>query len=284
MSKKNPNIFISLVSLVVFAVSFFLFSNVLFAQGATNSFTYTPMESIPGQATTPSDFYDYISAVYKFGIGAVGIAALLMITIGGYMYITSAGNTSLMDSAKGVITDAIVGVLLAMGAYLLLYIINPELVQLRRMSTNSTSSTTAATTTSATTTIKDGMTCPTGKCSQIDSAVKNNSEGIAPVILKSLFIGGEGCNNAKSTSSACGYSQVLYKYRKSVCGLTGSEAETCQAVQADTQLDINCGAKLVKEQYGRCGGGKDIVKIAQCYGDQTQSYINKVSAYYATCK
>ena len=92
------------------------------------TYTYTPMEQIPGFSAT-GDFPTYITNLYKFGLWTIGLAALLMISIGGFMYITSAGNNALMGKAKGIITDAIIGVLLAMVTYLLLYTINPDLVK-----------------------------------------------------------------------------------------------------------------------------------------------------------
>ena len=46
------------------------------------------------------------------------------------MYITSAGNTSAAGTAKKVITDALLGLVAAFLAYLLLYVINPDLVNL----------------------------------------------------------------------------------------------------------------------------------------------------------
>ncbi|MFA6973948.1 MAG: hypothetical protein WC238_04415 [Parcubacteria group bacterium] len=101
------------------------------SETSNSPFDYQPLENIPGfESEMSGDFYVYISLVYKFGIWAVGIAALLMISIGGYMYVTSAGNNSSMEKAKGVITDAVVGLILALTSYLLLYIINPDLVKI----------------------------------------------------------------------------------------------------------------------------------------------------------
>jgi hypothetical protein len=48
--------------------------------------------------------------------------------VGGYMYITSAGNSASTGKAKETITDAIIGLLLALTSWLLLYTINPDLV------------------------------------------------------------------------------------------------------------------------------------------------------------
>lgn len=118
-------------SCLVLGLFFFLSTAAPTLATAPQTFNYTPMEQIPGYGA-PSDFFDYIAVLYRFGIGAVGIAALIMLAIGGFMYITSAGNNASMEKAKGVITDAIVGLLLAVSAYILLYTINPDLVKLKR--------------------------------------------------------------------------------------------------------------------------------------------------------
>lgn len=102
----------------------------------SGNFNYIPLEKIPGSdaaTSTTIDFYSYVSAVYKFGIWAVGIVAMFMIIWGGYTYITSAGNNSQMETAKRIITDAIVGLILALVSYLLLYIINPDLVKMKKL-------------------------------------------------------------------------------------------------------------------------------------------------------
>jgi len=99
----------------------------LFSEATMN---YTPMEQIPGSTTTSStDWCTYLSYIYKFGLWAVGIAALLMISIGGFMYISSAGNNASMEKAKGVITDAVAGLVVALSAWILLNTINPNLVK-----------------------------------------------------------------------------------------------------------------------------------------------------------
>ncbi len=105
------------------------------SDSTSGSFDYRIMEQIPGLAKAGSqiDFYTYVSYVYKFGIGAVGICAMLMIIIGGYMYMAAAGNNASMENAKGVITDAVVGLILAFASYLILYVINPDLVRIKKM-------------------------------------------------------------------------------------------------------------------------------------------------------
>ena len=262
-----------------------LFSAILFLPIlAMASFNYTPMEQIPGFATS-GEFCSYISAVYKFGIWAVGISAMLMIIIGGYMYMMSAGNTASTGKAKGVITDAIVGLILALTSYLLLYTINPNLLTCKIIGAGTVSSGGGAATTPGQPTTGGGgggKTCTDGKCANVAAACQANKLGVEPAKLQSLLIAGEGCNKSQpKTSSACGYSQVLAKYRKTVCGLTGSDDDTCKAVQNDIDKDIACGAKMVIESSNK---GSDMASIAKRYGDGTQAYLDKVVNYYNTCK
>ena len=61
--------------------------------------------------------------------GQWALPLFFMIMVGGFMYITSAGNQATMGKAKGYITDAIIGLIMAMAAYLLLYEINPDLLK-----------------------------------------------------------------------------------------------------------------------------------------------------------
>jgi hypothetical protein len=130
MTKKfRAKLFACLILLFIFIFPFLIVS-------AAPNLNYTPMEKIPGMTTTTeydtnADFATFISNVYKFGIWVVGICALIMIVIGGYMYAASGGNNASMEKAKGFITDAIVGLILALLAYLILYIINPELVRIK---------------------------------------------------------------------------------------------------------------------------------------------------------
>jgi hypothetical protein len=93
-------------------------------------YTYTPMERIPGFESAATDFPNFLLSLYKFSIWIIGICALLMVTVGGFMYLVSAGNTSKMDTAKTLIKDAILGLIIALGAYFLLFTINPDLVNL----------------------------------------------------------------------------------------------------------------------------------------------------------
>jgi len=60
-----------------------------------------------------------------------GLAAFGMIVYGGLRYTLSAGNIGSQEDAKEQITQAIVGLILLFGAYLILYTINPDLITLQ---------------------------------------------------------------------------------------------------------------------------------------------------------
>lgn len=181
---------------------FLIFSFLLPVFAFATSYDYTPMENIPGFSKS-GDFVAYILSIYKFGIWAIGIAALLMIMIGGFMYITSAGNNASMEKARGIITDAIIGILMALTAWLLLYIINPELVKMKTISLSGTG--TGGTGSSATGTLATGCNNYASTFSSVSGGDKN---------LECLLIGianqESGCNpNLTSSQGACGMMQFL---------------------------------------------------------------------------
>lgn len=99
------------------------------AGGAMN---YTLMEKVPGTGDlSGADLSTYIRSLYNIALIIVTLSAVLMLSIGGFMYLTSAGNTAAMGSAKEVITDSIIGLVIALCAWLILYVINPDLVDIR---------------------------------------------------------------------------------------------------------------------------------------------------------
>lgn len=74
---------------------------------------------------------EYITGLYRYGIGVIGIIAVLGIAIGGLLYVLSGGNSGRIAKAKGWIRDSLLGLAIAMGSYLILATINKELVMFR---------------------------------------------------------------------------------------------------------------------------------------------------------
>ena len=93
--------------------------------------TYNPIEPLPGttiSSTGDVTLSSYLEGVYKLLVGLAGVFAVLMIVIGGLQFIAGADNPSMRSAARQRIVNAIFGLFLAMGSWLILYIINPNLV------------------------------------------------------------------------------------------------------------------------------------------------------------
>lgn len=84
-----------------------------------------------GQIPAGSEFPDYIKYLFLFGLGLITIIALAQMMIGGLKYILAAGNVSTTEDAKKQIQQALIGMAVLLLSYLLLNIINPDLVSLR---------------------------------------------------------------------------------------------------------------------------------------------------------
>ncbi len=70
----------------------------------------------------------YIAGVYNFGLMVAGFLAMVMIMIGGFMYIAAGGNQTIIGKAKERIFNAIIGLIILLLSYTILNTINPDLV------------------------------------------------------------------------------------------------------------------------------------------------------------
>lgn len=72
----------------------------------------------------------YIVVAYQWVIGFAMILAVLMLTFAGLVWMTAHGDISQVKKAHRIIRNALIGLSLAIGSYLFLYILNPDLVKL----------------------------------------------------------------------------------------------------------------------------------------------------------
>ncbi len=88
-------------------------------------------EAIPGleflRINRGAPIQDVIEQIYVFGITLVGLAAFIMFVYGGFEYMFAGDKDP--TAAKERMKNAIKGLLLALGSWLILYTINPALVQ-----------------------------------------------------------------------------------------------------------------------------------------------------------
>ncbi len=92
---------------------------------------YVPLENIPGFEGQGGDFPTYLKNLYLFALWIVALSALFMLTVGGFLYLSSAGNTHLIGNAKKTIYASLIGLVLALLSWLLLDTINSDLTNLK---------------------------------------------------------------------------------------------------------------------------------------------------------
>lgn len=126
MWKLNNN---SLVIMLAKIFIFLIFILVLMpgdfvSYGAQFDYPWTGITEIGGSGGLVARFYEIALAL-------VGVTAFAVIVFAGVLYIVNASNPSKQKEAMDWIWAAVFGVVLLLGAYLLFYTINPELVELK---------------------------------------------------------------------------------------------------------------------------------------------------------
>jgi len=86
-----------------------------------------------GQTLNIPYIADYIIALYKYGLVIASILAVLALMIGGILYMIAGANSGSVGQAKKIMTGAISGLLLLLGSYLILLLLNPNLVKLSEL-------------------------------------------------------------------------------------------------------------------------------------------------------
>ncbi|KKU13678.1 MAG: hypothetical protein UX20_C0016G0026 [Candidatus Magasanikbacteria bacterium GW2011_GWC2_45_8] len=93
----------------------------------------TPQQEDDVKVVYISFLGEYLAALYRFLISIAGIISAVMIMIGGFQWIAAGGNSSQRASALERIEGALVGLALVIVSYLVLYIINPDLVRFQSL-------------------------------------------------------------------------------------------------------------------------------------------------------
>jgi hypothetical protein len=108
----------------VFAIALALF--LASASQALAATEYRLLVPIPGMSNEVN-IGNYLTSMYHFVIGIVGILALVMLVLGGMKYMTAAGNPGTAKDAKDMMTSAVLGLMLALFSWIILISINPDL-------------------------------------------------------------------------------------------------------------------------------------------------------------
>jgi hypothetical protein len=103
-----------------------------------------PMANVHAQSAPPTGFERLcsrdpvtgglarcIQQIYLFSLGFGSLISFLMIIVAGYRYMTAQGNSEQVASAKDTFASALIGLIIIFVAFILLYVINPDLVGFR---------------------------------------------------------------------------------------------------------------------------------------------------------
>jgi hypothetical protein len=107
-------------SLFVFLILFFLALSLL--PWLALAIEY-PFPGLSGNNITPCQ---YIKALYKWALGIVGAVTVASIAYGGFRYLVGQ-----VEQGKEIIYSALIGLLILLGSWLILYTINPDLATLK---------------------------------------------------------------------------------------------------------------------------------------------------------
>lgn len=75
-----------------------------------------------------------IKQIYLFSLGFGALIALFMLVTAGYRYMSAAGNAEQVQSAKDTFETTFKGLIIIFTGFILLYLINPDLVQFTKLS------------------------------------------------------------------------------------------------------------------------------------------------------
>lgn len=135
------------LSLILFLLLISIGSGLVINNAQAADVNFVPQVSIPGSnfqkgVTTTLEantgpIARYISAIYNYGVGIVGIVAAMMLMIGGIIWLTAAGSSSKIEQGKSFIFSSLTGMALVLTAYILLNTINPELVNFKSIAIDS---------------------------------------------------------------------------------------------------------------------------------------------------
>ena len=131
MRAINKTIFLFLL----LAISFFLVKNFNFIQAQdkqTLEIVYPKLvQDVEPPTSIKTYLPRYIQYVYTFAIVCGGIIALIALILGGFKYLSSAGNPAAMSDAKNQIFSGIIGLVVILGTYIFLNELNPRITELR---------------------------------------------------------------------------------------------------------------------------------------------------------
>jgi len=90
-----------------------------------------PIPQIGGTSLRFVESYgQYVNTIYQWMIAVAGILAVVVITIAGFQWVLAAGNQAKITQAKGKIKNSLLAILFLSASYIILAMVNPQLLSL----------------------------------------------------------------------------------------------------------------------------------------------------------
>ncbi len=209
---------------------------------------------------------NYFNMIIKLVMGIIGVLAVLMVVVGGIEYMSTV-NLGEKEGARARITSAILGLLLALSAYLILKTINPDLVNVNigvPEGTITVDESYTPTSGGGQYTGGGGSTNVTKNITSFDTFLKTSSSkyGVECTLIKSLMYAESG-GNIKATSGV-GAKGLVQLMPSTFTNLGYNMSDIY-----DPAINIDAAAKYVSK-----------LKSTACNGSSSNSVCNTNNIQY----
>lgn len=210
----------------------------------------------------------YIGAFYKYGLTVTGLLATVILMAGGIIWLTSAGNESKVKQAKEMIFGSLAGVLLLFSSYIILETINPDLVKLKPIESQSIDKVTldyvcCQTTTSAE--MMEAKECTKKGGARMSNYFPENNKCIKQgCCLSENKTGVVSCS--PSTKDSCGMGEIEF-----ITKVTWTEKACSEDTRCKGLIKNPCDGK---EDLTPCGLGG---RMGSCYYQHCYIGTGKIS-------
>lgn len=116
-----------IIYLFILTIILFPISSIVYAQTTSDYVVLAPLPGIGDSAGGTTNLTSYLPAAFNLAIGIAAVMAFVMITWGGIVYATSDAVTSKAQGREW-IENALWGLLLVIGAWVILYTLNPQIL------------------------------------------------------------------------------------------------------------------------------------------------------------
>jgi hypothetical protein len=188
-------------------------------------------ELFPGETAGMQDFRQYVLAFYNFSIAAGILIATILIMIGGMIWVTSAGNPGRIELAKSYIIDSIIGVILLLGAVVILRVINPALVDLPK--------------------INPAPLAAIGSCVYTDPKSYTRCESVPEISCKETLKG--TWKSATSCNTVCPLKQPPNPSKPGECGASAEQEKNAAVERARFCAQFSTSGDMVNQRVRDAG-------------------------------